>query len=69
MSESGNWSNSSQEFTRMCILESQLESKDVQYTALKQENLLLKSEVNRLQELVNTLSDINTNNEVLDRFK
>lgn len=69
MSESGNWSNSSQEFTRMCILESQLESKDVQYAALKQENLLLKSEVNRLQELVNTLSDINTNNEVLDRFK
>tara|TARA_B110000467_G_C17896301_1_gene252532 strand:+ start:312 stop:521 length:210 start_codon:yes stop_codon:yes gene_type:complete len=69
MSESGNWSNSSQEFTRMCILESQLESKDVQYAALKQENLLLKSEVNRLQELVNTLSDINTNNDVLDRFK
>ena len=69
MSESGNWSNSSQEFTRMCILESQLESKDVQYAALKQENLLLKSEVNRLQELVNTLSDINTNNEVLDIFK
>jgi len=69
MSESGNWSNSSQEFTRMCILESQLESKDVQYAALKQENLLLTSEVNRLQELVNTLSDINTNNEVLDRFK
>ena len=69
MSESGNWSNSSQEFTRMCILESQLESKDVQYAALKQENLLLKSEVNRLQELVNTLSDINTNNEVFDRFK
>jgi hypothetical protein len=69
MSESGNWSNSSQEFTRMCILESQLESKDVQYAALKQENLLLKSEVNRLQELVNTLSDINNNNDVLDRFK
>ena len=69
MSESGNWSNNSQEFTRMCILESQLESKDVQYAALKQENLLLTSEVNRLQELVNTLSDINTNNEVLDRFK
>ena len=69
MKESGNWSNSSQEFTRMCILESQLESKDVQYAALKQENLLLKSEVNRLQELVNTLSDINNNNDVLDRFK
>lgn len=69
MSQWGNWSNDPNEFSKMCILESQLESKDVQYAALKQENLLLKAEVDRLQKLVNTLSDINSNNEVLDRFK
>ncbi len=71
MSESGNWSNDSQSFTRMCILESQVEVKDVQVGLLKQENLILKTEVERLQKLVNTLTtkdDIN-NNEVLDRFK
>ena len=72
MKESGNWSNDSQTFSKMCILESQLESKDTEYAALKQENLLLKAEVERLQNLVNTLTikdDINSNNEVLDRFK
>ncbi len=71
MSESGNWSNNSQEFTRMCILESQLEAKDVQLAALKHENLVIKTEVMRLQELVNTLTKdgINNNNDVLDRFK
>ncbi len=71
MKESGNWSNDSQSFTRMCILESQVEVKDVQVGLLKQENLILKTEVERLQKLVNTLTtkdDIN-NNEVLDRFK
>lgn len=71
MKESGNWSNDSQTFTKMCILESQLESKDTEYAALKQENLLLKVEVERLQKLVNTLTikdDINSN-EALDRFK
>jgi hypothetical protein len=72
MKESGNWSNDSQAFTRMCILESQLETKDVQVETLKQENLVLKAEVERLQNLVNTLTikeDINSNNEVFDRFK
>lgn len=72
MKESGNWSNDSQTFTKMCILESQLESKDTEYTALKQENLLLKAEVERLQKLVDTLTtkdSINSNNEVFDRFK
>ena len=71
MKESGNWSNDSQAFTRMCILESQLETKDVQVGLLKQENLILKTEVERLQNLVNTLTrkdDINSS-EVLDRFK
>ena len=72
MKESGNWSNDSQTFAKMCILESQLESKDTEYAALKQENLLLKAEVERLQKLVDTLTtkeDINSNNEVFDRFK
>ena len=72
MKESGNWSNDSQTFSKMCILESQLESKDTEYAALKQENLLLKAEVERLQNLVNTLTikdDINSNNQVFDRFK
>jgi cell division protein FtsB len=72
MKESGNWTNDSQAFTKMCILESQLESKDTEYAALKQENLLLKAEVERLQKLVDTLTtkeDINSNNEVFDRFK
>ena len=72
MKESGNWSNDSQAFTRMCILESQLETKDVQVGTLKHENLALKAEVERLQKLVDTLTTkdgINSNNEVFDRFK
>ena len=72
MKESGNWTNDSQAFNKMCILESQLESKDTEYAALKQENLLLKAEVERLQKLVDTLTTkdgINSNNEVFDRFK
>jgi|TARA_B110000467_G_C18212701_1_gene418398 cell division protein FtsB len=73
MTESGNWSNDSQSFTRMCILESQVESKDVQLATLKQENLILKIEVERLQSLVSTLStkkdNINSNDDLLDRFK
>ena len=72
MKESGNWSNDSQAFTKMCILESQVEVKDVQVGLLKQENLLLKAEVERLQKLVDTLTTkdgINSNNEVFDRFK
>ena len=59
MSESGNWSNDSQSFTRMCILESQVEVKDVQVGALKQENLLLTKEVERLQNLIKTLVEGN----------
>ena len=72
MKESGNWSNDSQSFTRMCILESQVEVKDVQVGLLKQENLILKTEVKRLQKLVDTLTtkdNINSNNDTLDRFK
>jgi hypothetical protein len=73
MTEGGSWSNNSQEFTRMCILESQLEVKDVKVASLEQENLLLKVEVERLQCLVNTLMSkkdvINSSDEVFDRFK
>ena len=72
MNESGNWSNDSQSFTRMCILESQIEIKNVKVASLKQENLILKTEVERLQKLVDTLTtkdNINSNNDTLDRFK
>lgn len=73
MNESGNWSNDSQAFTRMCVLESQIEVKDVKVATLKQENLLLKIEIERLQSLVNTLTTkkdvINSSDNVLDRFK
>jgi len=72
MKESGNWSNDSQAFTRMCILESQIEIKNVKVASLKQENLLLNIEVKRLQKLVDTLTtkdNINSNNDTLDRFK
>jgi|SaaInlV_135m_DNA_2_1039731.scaffolds.fasta_scaffold27896_2 hypothetical protein len=72
MSESGNWSNDSQSFTRMCILESQIEIKNVKVASLKHENLLLNIEVKRLQKLVDTLTtkdNINSNNDTLDRFK
>ena len=72
MSESGNWSNDSQSFTRRCILESQIEIKNVKVASLKQENLLLNIEVKRLQKLVDTLTtkdNINSNNDTLDRFK
>jgi len=74
MSQWGPWSNSSQEFTQLCILESQLKNKDVKYTILQQENLLLKLEVEKLQNSINTLTtdNINSSNEnkdILDRFK
>lgn len=69
MSQWGNWSNDPQEFSKMCILESQLESKDTQYATLKAENLLLKQEVKRLQSLIKTLSKCDISNDILDRFK
>jgi cell division protein FtsB len=50
-----NWSNDSQVHTRICVLESQVEVKDNRIGTLKAENLVLKSEVERLQELIKTL--------------
>jgi len=59
MRESGNWSNDSQAFTRMCILESQLEVKDVRLATLETENISLKSENERLRDLVTKLLETN----------
>ena len=50
-----NWSNDSQTFTQMCILESQNEVKGHKIGILTAENLVLKKEVERLQELIKTL--------------
>ena len=55
MSDIGNWSNDSQAHTRICVLESQVDVKDNRIGTLKAENLVLKSEVARLQELIKTL--------------
>ena len=55
MKESGNWSNDTQAHTKMCILESQLEVKSVRVATLESENISLKSENERLRELVQKL--------------
>jgi len=59
MRESGNWSNDTQAHTKMCILESQLEVKDVRLATLESENNTLKSENERLRELVQKLLETN----------
>lgn len=56
MKESGNWSNDSQAHTQMCILESQLEVKANRVSALETENLFLKEEVKRLQNLIKNIT-------------
>jgi cell division protein FtsB len=55
MSDIGNWSSDSQAHTRICVLESQVDVKDNRIGTLKAENLVLKSEIERLQELIKTL--------------
>jgi cell division protein FtsB len=50
-----NWSSDSQAHTRICVLESQVDVKDNRIGTLKAENLVLKSEIERLQELIKTL--------------
>lgn len=50
-----NWSNDSQVHTQLCILESQIEVKDNRLVSLETENLILKEELERLNELIKTL--------------
>ena len=50
-----NWSNDSMAHTRICVLESQVDVRDNRIGTLKAENLVLKSEVERLRELIKTL--------------
>ena len=49
------WSNDSMAHTRICVLESQVDVKDNRIGTLKAENLILKNELERLQELIKTL--------------
>ena len=55
MNSMNNWSNDSQAHTRICVLESQVDVRDNRIGTLKAENLVLKSEIARLQELIKTL--------------
>ena len=64
-----NWSNDSRQHAQMCILESQIESKQKDYEILKLENNHLKDEVRRLEELVQTLTKTSINTDIMDRFK
>ena len=55
MSDMSSWSSDSMAHTRICVLESQVDVKDNRIGTLKAENLVLKSEIERLQELIKTL--------------
>lgn len=68
------WSTDSQTHTQICILESQIGVKDNTINDLKEKNNLLelkqmelKDEVDRLNDLVRTLTVGGT--DILDRFK
>ena len=51
-----NWSNDSQAHTRICVLESQIDVRDNKIGILKAENLVLKVEITRLQEIIKNIS-------------
>jgi len=53
----------------MCILESQIEFKTNTIHKLETENRLLKEEIERLQQLVKTLTKTDINTDIMDRFK
>jgi hypothetical protein len=55
MGHLSNWSNDSQAMTRICVLESQNEVKDVRLATLTSENIILKQENARLRDLVTKL--------------
>ena len=55
MGHLSNWSNDSQAHTRICVLESQNEVKDVKLATLTSENIILKQENARLRDLVTKL--------------
>ena len=50
-----NWSNDSMAHTRICVLESQVDVRDNRIGTLEAENLVLKKEIERLQELIKTI--------------
>jgi len=55
MGHLSNWSSDSQAMTRICVLESQNEVKDVRLATLTSENIILKQENARLRDLVTKL--------------
>jgi cell division protein FtsB len=55
MGHLSNWSSDSQAHTRICVLESQNEVKDVRMATLESENTILKQENARLRDLVTKL--------------
>jgi hypothetical protein len=55
MGHLSNWSSDSQAMTRICVLESQNEVKDVKLATLTSENIILKQENARLRDLVTKL--------------
>ena len=55
MGHLSNWSSDSQAMTRICVLESQNEVKDVRLATLTSENTILKQENARLRDLVTKL--------------
>jgi len=69
MSQWGSWSSDPRQHAQMCILESQIEFKTNTIHKLETENRLLKEEIERLQQLVKTLTKTDINTDIMDRFK
>jgi len=72
MSQWGSWSSDSQQHAQMCILESQIETKEKQLSFKDKEIVALKEEIKRLRALIDALHGIKENlntGDILDRFK